>query len=150
MLVNPLVDVYFGGLPPPAALDAGASTDDPPLLPPKHHANEQPPQGNTRRGDALQADAPQSDFQDDAPQNEQVLQGDVHTHFSLHQALHACTCVTAGFSQSTCCYHMDWTCCCDAAAQLLRVLPVQDIHLACCMLRDMLCLQCSSSETLVA
>ena len=38
MLVNPLVDTYFGGLPPPAAMDAGARTGGPPLF---QHADEQ-------------------------------------------------------------------------------------------------------------
>ena len=31
MIVNPLVDTYFGGLPPPAAMDAGVLQGDPPL-----------------------------------------------------------------------------------------------------------------------
>lgn len=44
MLVNPLVDTYFGGLPPPAAMDAGAHMGGGPLF---HHADEQ-----ALRGDA--------------------------------------------------------------------------------------------------
>lgn len=44
MLVNPLVDTYFGGLPPPAAMDAGARTGGPLLF---QHADEQ-----ALRGDA--------------------------------------------------------------------------------------------------
>lgn len=43
-IVNPLVDTYFGGLPPPAAMDAGARAGGPPLF---HHADEQ-----AMRGDA--------------------------------------------------------------------------------------------------
>ena len=31
LIVNPLIDTYFGGLPPPASMDAGVSTGDPPL-----------------------------------------------------------------------------------------------------------------------
>lgn len=31
LIVSPLVDSYFGCLPPPAALDAGVLTGDPPL-----------------------------------------------------------------------------------------------------------------------
>ena len=45
MLVNPLVDTYFGGLPPPAAMDAGARTGGAPRF---QHADEQ----------ALRGDAP--------------------------------------------------------------------------------------------